>query len=72
VTTKQAAALQALSVKGWFIKIRTYHNGSQPQWQCWLSWRGGPEPHKEESHLADSLGDAAVWFTETAKDWYYE
>jgi len=69
MTLTDAAALEALSAKGWHIKIRSYNNAAQPQWLVSLGWRNGPLPHKEENALADNLRDAAEWIQKTAREW---
>jgi hypothetical protein len=68
VTQKDAAALEALMQAGWHIKIMSDTNGPTPKWRCWVSWRRGQMPHREESTKVATLKEAAAWVQATAEE----
>ena len=61
MTLKDAAGLEALLREGWHIKIMSDTNGPRPKWRCWVSWRRGEMPHREESTKVATLAEAAAW-----------
>lgn len=58
--------LSQLKDAGWHVKIMTDPEGG---WRCWLSWRKGPPPHREESFRAAGIKEAEKTFTDLANGW---
>ena len=67
-----STTLDALLDAGWFVKISSAARGPDPVWRCWLSWRQGDMPHKEESKKCATLDEAALWFRTTASTWNFD
>ena len=73
MTAAQAAkALEDLGKTDWHVKLALDRFAPEPMWRVWLSWRRGPEPHKEESTRVPDLKGAAEWCTKTIEAWDYE
>uniref|UniRef100_A0A6M3XY81 Uncharacterized protein n=1 Tax=viral metagenome TaxID=1070528 RepID=A0A6M3XY81_9ZZZZ len=64
--------IEELVLKGWHVKLLSDHTQPEPCWRCWLSWRKGPLPHKEESCRQPTLDAALTWCETTAKEWKWE
>jgi len=64
--------LETLAAKGWHIKILSDHTQPNLCWRCWMSWRKGKLPHREECCRQDTLKEIAAWCLQTEKDWKWE